>query len=274
MPSQSGLAPAGAAPASGPAPDALFFASLRVDIGSPVPIYHQLEDHLRDKIESDELPEGTRFPAERDVALHLGISRMTVRQALSRLATDGLITTRRGGGTFVTRRRLFGSVNLLGSFSGEARAQGRAPTTRLIDAELVEPEPELRRTLQIGGGRSAIRVRRVRMLDGEPVSLQTAYLPAYLCSAVLEADLATTSLYKLLREACGLTPAEGKEVLSATVLDAWEAEVLGSTPGQPAFLLKRLTTDVKGRPVEFVKSVLRGDRFSFQASLRPDDLEG
>jgi GntR family transcriptional regulator len=255
-----------------PGPDV--FAGLAIDAASAVPIYYQVEEQLRDRIESGELPEGTRLPAERDIAAHLGISRMTLRQALTRLANDGLIAARRGGGTVVTRRRLVGSLSLLDSFSGEARAQGRAPTSRLVDVERIDPDPELRRALQVGARGSVIRVRRVRVLDGEPVGLQTAYLPAHLCAGVLEADLERLPLYQVLREECGLTPAEGKEVLSATVLDPWEAELIGGTTGQPAFLLKRTTKDVEGRPFEVVKSVLRGDRFSFEASLRPDQVGG
>ena len=252
-----------------------FFSGLHVDSASPAPIYYQLEEHVRDKIEGGLLAAGSRLPAERDIAAYLGVSRMTVRQALTRLASDGLLAARRGGGTFVARPRVKSDLALLRSFSHEATRQGRRMSSRLLDVATIAPDRLLQRVLQIAPHRdAAIRVQRVRILDGEPVSIQTSFLPTYLCRPLLSCDLESASLYALLRSDCGLELARGEEELSATILDRWEAESLGTAPGSPAFLLERTTFDRADRPVEFVKSVLRGDRTTFHTSLKHQEVEG
>lgn len=253
-------------------PPISFFGAFGIEGSSPVPAYYQLEEHLRDRIEAGELVPGTRLPPEREVARELGISRMTVRHALTRLAQDGLLAARRGGGTFVAQPRLRREVHRLEGF-GRDVGEGHVANARVLDVSVIEADVAVARRLELSPGPgNVIRLIRVRMVDGEPISIQTSFLPSELCRPLLDHDLATNSLYELLRDVCGLRLSEGDEALSVTLLDPWEAATLARPAASPAFLLERLTRDDRGRPVELVRSVLRGDRTVFHATLKSEEV--
>lgn len=110
-------------------------------------------------------------------------------------------------------------------------------------------------------------LRRVRSLDGTPAMLETVWLPAELCSPILEMRMEDRSLYSVLRDVLGIVPHRAVERLSATVLDEFEANELDRQPGGPALLIERDTFDADDRPIEAVKSLLRADRFSFKTEL-------
>ncbi|HHX25199.1 MAG TPA: UTRA domain-containing protein, partial [Firmicutes bacterium] len=103
-----------------------------------------------------------------------------------------------------------------------------------------------------------------------PVCLQTSYLPYTLCHLLLGRDLAKESLFDLLKDTCDLDPARAEEALNSVSVDDYEARILMVTAGSPAFLIRRTTFDRSGAPVEFAKSVLRGDRCKFTVSLNAD----
>jgi GntR family transcriptional regulator len=245
---------------------------LVIDPASPIPLYYQLQELLQAKIEAQQLKSQDRLPAERDIASHLGVSRMTVRQALDRLEDDGLLVRRRGDGTFVARPKVIGDLQRLRTISMEAAAQGRRSESRMLEMTTTRPTPPLRRSLGVDDEPDAvIRLRRVRSMDGEALSLETSWLPTSLCRPLLDADLSTGSLNQALADLCHLRLAKGDEQLTATVVDEYEADLLGIPARSPAFLVARTTWDDEGRPVEFVKSVLRGDRFAFRTALLPDE---
>ncbi|NLJ60236.1 MAG: UTRA domain-containing protein, partial [Firmicutes bacterium] len=126
------------------------------------------------------------------------------------------------------------------------------------------------RRLSIDPGESVIEARRIRLAKGIPVCLQTSYLPYALCHSILDRDLAKESLFELLKKTCNLDPASAEEALNAVSVDDYEARILMVTAGSPAFLIRRTTFDRSGTPIEFAKSVLRGDRCKFTVSLNAD----
>ena len=242
-----------------------FFADCAIDVDGPVPIYYQLQEWLSERIADGDLAPGSRLPSERDFAEQLGISRMTVRQAVDRLVRQGRLERRRGNGTFVTPPKVTGTLTDLRSASSELRAQGRHSAVTVLDVTTESPRTSIRRRLHLDpGADTAIRLRRLRMADGVPLSLETSWLPRHLTQPLLTADLATRSLNDVLQQDCGLTLDRATERLTVITLDEYEATHLHSQPGDPAFLLERTTTDDVGRPVEYVKSVLRGDLFAFE----------
>lgn len=252
---------------------AQFFADCTVDVDGPVPIYYQLQEWLGERIASGDLPAGTQLPSERECAEHLGISRMTVRQAVDRLVRDGRLERRRGQGTFVTRSRVTGDLTTLRSASSELAAQGRRSSVAVLDLQVLTPVSGIRRRLAldaVDGG--CIRLRRLRSADGVPSALETSWMPLDLCRPVLAADLGARSLNEVLEEDCGLSLDRAVERLTATGLDAFEAHHLDHAVEAPAFLLERTTWEGRGRPVEYVKTVLRGDLYAFETVLEGSRL--
>ncbi|MGV3711493.1 GntR family transcriptional regulator [Pseudolysinimonas sp.] len=245
-------------------------AGVEIDAASPVPVYYQLYEALRSQLGAAPFAPGSRFSTERSIAESVGVSRQTVRQALARLEREGLIHRRQGDGTYVSEPRLEGSLRVLSGFTSELSHRGLRVRNRVLDLKLVTPPADVREKLGVGPGRdTAVMLRRVRLLDGAPATLETVWMPADRCAALLGMQMENRSLYATLRD-LGIEPHRAVERLGATVLDEFEASELERRPGDPALLVERTTYDRDDRPVEAVKSLLRADRFSFSAELDLD----
>lgn len=246
-------------------------AAVELDSSSPVPVYYQLSEAISAQLGREPFLPGSKLPTERAIAEHLGVSRQTVRHAFGRLERDGLVFRRQGDGTYVSQPRVEGSLKFLSGFTSELSQRGVRVRSRVLDLRLVTPSEAIAGQLGLAARKDgAVMLRRVRSLDGTPAVLETVWLPADLCSPLLELRMEDRSLYSVLRDALGLVPHRATERLSATILDEFEATELDGRAGDPALLVERRTTDVDGRPIEAVKSLLRADRFSFTTEL---DLE-
>jgi DNA-binding GntR family transcriptional regulator len=254
-------------------PAADFFAGFVLDRASGEPAYHQLEDWLVGRIRSGELAAGAALPPEREIAAQLGISRMTVRQALDRPVRDGLLVRNRGAGTTVGRPMLVGERGRLSGISDVVARQGRDSVTTVLALDELEPPRDIARELDLESGAAAIRLRRVRRVDDEPFSLETSWLHPTACAALVGTDLNGRSLFEALTNECGLDLAEARESVTATTLDPFEADQLTLDPGAPAFRVRRTTLDGRGGVIEVVSSVIRADRFSFEASIQRTDAD-
>jgi GntR family transcriptional regulator len=250
-----------------------FAGDFEIDRASPIPAYYQVQEWLTQRIESGELAGGFRLPSERELTERLGVSRMTLRQALDRLERECLLIRRQGAGTFVASPRLVGEIGQLRGITAELAEQGQSSRTRVLGLDRAVPPRRVREALGLGPRATAIRVRRVRFVDGHPLSLETSWLHPERCEAILSEDLTDRSLYEVLVQRCGLRLARGYERITATVLDAFESEQLDAKAGQPAFRVQRTTWDASGAPMEFVVTVLRADRFSFEAVLGDGAVE-
>ena len=232
-------------------------------------MWAQIEERLAERIEGGHLAVGERLPPERELAEWLGVSRMTVRQALGVLAARGLVERGVGRGTFV---RAPGKVvhdlgGLLG-FTEQLGRQGIAAGAELVTAvEEVAPHA-VASALEIAPGTSTMRVRRVRSADGRPLALEDSWLPAARFPGLLERDLAG-SLYAVMRDAYGLEPTEAVERLEPVVARAHEAKLLGVPEGAPLMLVERLARTAGGVAVEFARDRHRGDRSRFVVHTLP-----
>lgn len=248
-------------------------STISIDERSPVPAYYQvyeaLRNHLQDPVPSGLFP-GTKLPTERALAARLGVARGTLRQALARLESEGMVFRRQGDGTYVAEPRVEHDMRFLHGFTAEFTSRGKRVHSRVLHMRAITAPPRVRQLL--GAPDSAdnvIELRRVRSLDGSPVSLETVWLSAARCGALLGRELTDNSLYATLSE-IGIVPVSGSEHLTATVLDPYEASELDQQPGAAAMLVERVTHDAEGQCIEVVKTLLRADRFSIRTDL---DLE-
>jgi GntR family transcriptional regulator len=144
--------------------------------------------------------------------------------------------------------------------------RGWSLTTRLISLERIAATAKISRTLELPEGAPCYKLRRLRMVDGEPISLQTPYLPTELCPN-LEAHDLTRSLYRLLETSYGLRLWIGQETLRARCVLPHEQELLQVSKGSPVMDMERVTYAVSGEAVEYLEAVWRGDRYDFKVSL-------
>ena len=221
------------------------------------PAHVQIEAALERAIATGRLAPGDRLPPERELALRLHVSRMTLRQALRTLEGRGLVARRvgRDGGTFVEEPKL--ELAGLAALSDQLRGLGRRAGARVLSARERQVTPAEEAAL--GAHERVFEIVRVRSADGSPVALERTALPCALFPSLLDQPL-EGSLYALLRDRYGVRPARAVERLEPALASREEAAALELAPRQPVMLVQRTTYDAEGRAIEVSRDVFRGDR--------------
>lgn len=227
------------------------------------PLYSVIANRAEARIRSGQWAPGSRLPPERELCTVLDVSRATLRQALAELEERGLISRHQGRGTFVARPRF--QAGILGFFSiGEAlRARGMIVVTRVVGVSVVEASRQLSEDLRCMPGDPIVRVERLRLVDAEPLVLESSHLPEALFPELAHADFVNRSLYDIMREDYGRAVSVATETLEPVITTSHESLLLGVPGPAPAILTRRVTTDTDGTIVELGQALLRGDRSRF-----------
>ncbi|MEO3823898.1 GntR family transcriptional regulator [Actinomadura sp. B10D3] len=215
----------------------------------------------------DGLDVGDALPSERRLAEELGVSRPTLRQAIDGLVADGLLDRRHGSGTYVAEPRIAVSLTMT-SFTEDMLRRGMKPGGRVLSFRTEPAGARIGRRLSLSPAEEVFTIRRLRLADGATMAIETLYLPRALIPGLRRNDLEGRSFYELLR-GHGVVIASGTETIEPTVTTAEEAAELDVPVHTPAFLFERVTRDEGGRPLEYVRSVYRGDRYRLELDLRP-----
>ncbi len=214
-----------------------------------------------------ELPEGTVLPTERELCVEAGVSRATVRSVLQRLEAEQRIYRRQGKGTFVARAKIEQRLGLT-SHTEEMRANGIQPGSKLINVSRIPADPEVAGALRLGPGAEVLQIERLRLADGEAIAIEVLYLNAERFDGISAALGENVSFYQLLHSDYGVELASAEETIEAAVAGPRESRLLGCGPAAALLLLSRLTFDTRGRPIEYVRSLYRGDRAGFRQRPR------
>jgi GntR family transcriptional regulator len=233
---------------------------------SPLPIYYQLEEGIKEAIQQQELIPGEMIPSEREYAEKYGISRMTVRQALSNLVNDGYLYRQRGKGTFVAHQKIEQPLQGLTSFSEDMRSRGLEPSTRVISFTEVEASHDLAAKLEVEAGALLFELKRVRLADQLPMAYEMLYISKELAQGLTK-EIAVNSIYDYIENKLGLKIQHGRQVLEASIARKTEAEMLEVAEGAPVLLIERRTTLDTNKPFELVRSVYRADRYKFTIDM-------
>jgi GntR family transcriptional regulator len=235
---------------------------------SPYPLYWQVEHDIRHRIESGVWHPGYRLPSEQELSGLYGASRITIRQALGKLASDGLVSREPGRGTFVRNQKQTQGARLTASFTEEMMQLGYNIDTRVLLQEIGLASAEVATHLAIEEGAPVHRVDRLRLTDGKPLAIQRCCLPADRFPGLETADL-SGSLYQHLRETYGVVPTQADEVIQACLVSADEhaPELFEVDVHHPCFLMERVSSDDIGT-VDFSRSLVRGDRYQIHLGLR------
>lgn len=230
------------------------------------PKYSRLKDELRAMIRG--LDPGSAIPTERELCGLYGVSRTTVRQALQALVHEGYLYRRQGRGTFVAPPKLVQTIQLQGH-TEEMEAQGLRPGSQVLSAMNEAAAPEVAAFFGLAGGGLVHRIVRLRLVDGEPIAVQTVYLDAERFGEVGDLLPGCVSLYRLLQDHYGVQVAGGDETVEAAAADRETSELLGIDVGAPLLVLHRRSWEADGRPIEWSQSRYRGDRYRVAVRLAP-----
>jgi GntR family transcriptional regulator len=240
-----------------------------LDKNLPVPLYHQLQTLLKTEIESGKWRPDEQLPSETKLAEMYQVSKITLRQALEKLAELGYIRRVHGRGTFVERRKFDEGPRELTSFTEEMRKHDLDATSRVLSQRVVEADARVSDVLGLPAKSRVFVLKRVRLAAGEPMSIQTAHIPAAFVPGLEVTSM--VSLYDVLQREYHLYAARARETYFAAAADASAASLLGIPAGAPVFSVERVTLLPNEKPFEFVQSVVRGDRYSIVLDLVKHD---
>lgn len=247
--------------------------SIRIEKSSPIPLYYQLAESIKEQIRSGELRPGEQLPAERDLADQVGISRMTARQAIAYLVRNGAIVVRHGAGTFVADPKItYDALHLLG-FTAEMIRQGGVAGSRVLEQKVLTASARVAAELNLAPDERVTRIVRLRLSHETPLLIETSYIPEALYPGLVHEDLAARSLYALLEQRPASHLKHARQTLEATIANDYESSLLGVQPGTPMILLEGVTYLDSGSPAEYFKAIYRGDRFKFMLESQRDGTD-
>ncbi len=233
-----------------------------------IPLYYQIETILRRKILSGEYQPVSPLPSEGTLAEEYEVSRITIRQALSLLEKDGLVVRQRGKGTFVSDKveqieppKLSGTIE-------DLILMGIHTTTKLLDMSMVEAPETIRERLKVAPGSQVLRIEKIRLVDESSFSHVLNYLPPEIGKKIQAEDLRVKPLLMILEEKLGISVAGAEQTLEATIADAQVAALLDIRVGEPLLKEERTVFDTDDNPVEYVSSLYRADKYSFNIKLQ------
>ena len=233
----------------------------RPPLGPLGPAVLAVRGRLRAEIDAGELAPGQRLGAEREVAQRLGVSRSTVRAALADLERSGAIVRSRGrsGGIFVAERKVERDLTSLAGLPAYLRRQGFESDARVISTATIAAADDVSAALGIGSGELVHEVVRVRLADGDPISLERASFPAERFPGLLDRAL-SGSIYELLERDYGLVPDQAEERIEVVDAGGTEARLLDIPRHASLVSISRVTRDSAGAPFEVSRDLFRGDR--------------
>lgn len=229
-----------------------------------VPKYRRIEEILAARIRSGEYRPGAPMPPQRELSASLGVTLMTLRQALRALSDQGLVQQQPGRGTFVTPPPAAYRLQSLRSLADELRSQGLDVTTTVRDARIRALPAAVRAALGREAGSRGLRLERVRAVHGRPIVHQVSWVPEPYAARIGGEDFTVTPLYAALAERCGLAVAAANETIRPDTLPAALAEVLNRPAGSPVFVSERTTVGIDRAAILFDLATIDGRRMQIR----------
>ena len=221
------------------------------------PVYMRIRRRIEERSERGIYPTGSMIPSEKDLAEEFGTTRLTIRSAVDELVRRGQIRRVRGKGAFVAQK-VPESYEQQGGFRESVRASGGEPSVRILARAKRYAGPYYADLFGIAEDDLLYSIRRLNCINGDPVAIETAFIPCLLFPAIEDIDVSVFSLYETY-EMLGRKPVTAQEKLDIEALGARDAGLLGLEQGDLALLLECVSYDASGQAIEYVKSFNRGD---------------
>lgn len=232
----------------------------KIDAHSKAPLYYQIKLNLHELIDSGRFAPGDMLPAESELGEYYGVNRLTVRQAVGELVSEGLLRRERGRGTFVSPPKTTHAMLRTAGFSERMRDEGRRPSNQVISFSVIPASARVAEQLHIEPGAHVYQLTRLRSADGEPQMLETTHLPYAMFPGLESVDFGHESLYSTLDNRFGCRVLAADMVFEPLLLTGYEAELLKTKANTAAQLLELVAYDQHGARVEYNRSIVRGDK--------------
>lgn len=233
---------------------------------NPQKLYLQLEGIIKKKIEDKEWAIGSQIPTEEEFCKIYGVSKAPVRTAILELVRQGYLMRQQGKGTFVCKRIISEGLMMHTSFRELMLEAGVSSSTKVLAQTVMMPVDDIDVKLNVPENTHLIYVKRLRLVEDEPVLLQEAYIPHNICPQLLREDIENNSLFELIEKKYGIKITKIKDYIEVTTPAADEIKLLGLSDCSGALLLEQhfYAGDTQ---IMYMRSVKRPDRFRFLIEL-------
>lgn len=243
-----------------------------INRNSPVPYYYQIEEWIRQRIAHGELKPGDLIESELEMAEKLGVSRITVRQALSDLTEQGLLVRKRALGTFVAERRksvIISRSHLMG-LTEEMAEEGLQVTSFVLEQKVLPAAEDVAQSLGMStiNDNTVVLIRRLRSVNNSPLCVEICYHPYAYFPKLASLDLNNRSIYEILDREYNRRPVTARDALTAGSVHGNIAHWLQLPNGAPVMRIQRISWDRAGIAVEFSISIFRADQHQMVIEYR------
>ncbi len=228
---------------------------------SPVPLWFQILSDLRTRLALGEFEK--KFPSDLELKTHYQVSRQTVREALRGLQSQGIITRERGRGSRIAAKEFEQSLGHLYSFARTAQSLGLDEYSRVVGFDEVRAGISAKH-LSLDQADSVLRIKRIRILESEPIAYETIWIPNSLSIQMTKEDFQSGSIYDLFIKKCSLIVDQGEELIRPKLPSKEICRAL-NIAREIAILEVERTARSGETPVEFRRSILRGDKYVLSA---------
>ncbi|MGP4067096.1 phosphonate metabolism transcriptional regulator PhnF [Halobacillus sp. B29] len=237
-----------------------------IDKKSPLPIYYQIEESIKQRISDGEYQPNDMIPSERILSENYAVSRMTVRQAITNLVNEGVLYREKGRGTFIAENKIEQSLKGLTSFTEDMKTRGMTASSKLLDFEKVTASGEISRKLEIEEDAEIYRLQRIRFADQKPMAIETNFLPVAMFPNLSTEDV-RGSLYDYVEKNKRQKIGKASQIIEATIANEDQSSLLEIPLGSAVLHIERHSFLEDGTPFEVVKSSYRADRYKFSSDI-------
>ena len=238
-------------------------------LSSQPPLYDQVKSQLQLQIQQGEYPPLAQLPSEHELAQRFSVSRITVRQALHQLSLEGVIFKVHGKGTFVSKPKAHQNISQLQGFAEAMSVDGHQIVNEVLSVRFVPAPIQVASKLKLPMQSQITEIKRVRLLNAEPVSYELTYLPEQIGCQLIDQqiDLAVTDIFKTLEQDLNQTLGYADLSIDAIQADDALAKLLAVDVHTPILRVERLTHDQAGQPLDYEYLYFSGDSFQYQLRI-------
>lgn len=235
---------------------------MNLDRNSFEPLYYQLKEIIREKINSNEYKVNDIIPSETELCNKYNVSRITVRKAILDLVQEGILYRGRGLGTFVSAPLETSNLKGVQGFTEEILKLNQRPSAKLLECKIIKPTMHVSEKLNISKDDSVVMIKRLRFVDGEPCFIESLYIPNSKVYGIEKEDL-ESSIYSTLNDKFKLEIVKAIEVLEPVILDEFESKMLKVKPISAGLRVERIAYINENEIIEYSIHIVRGDKCKY-----------
>ena len=238
-------------------------AFLKVNKFNHIPIYYQIKEEIKERINSGDLKFEDKIPSEYEISIAVKVSRMTVRHAIKELIKEDLLFIKKGKGTFVGRPKLKRDLSILNSLTKEMQSSRYKAFNKLLGIDIIFPSEDLSITLEIDRKERVFQIKRLRYLEDNPVFIETSFVPYNICPQLIREDLETNSLYYLFENKYGIILDNAIMSIETVPADEYQSKIFKIEKDIPILLFEQTTYSKDNKIIQFMRLVSKGDKYKF-----------